>query len=189
MSADPAQSKGPAGPGGGQGSPQLPRRRSRIGWWVLWIVGLLILNFFLAHNATKATSRVRVPYSPYFLTQVNDGHVAEITSKGTAVQGSFEKAQEYKGSKPTKLFETEIPAFANTDKLSNLLQSKGVVVNAVPLDTGAPWWETLLVGFGPTLLFIGLIYFAFRRAGSTTRCRRRTSPTRSRRSSSAQSAR
>jgi cell division protease FtsH len=166
MSNDPARSRGPAGPPGGQGTPQLPKRRFRIGWWVIWIVALLLLNFFLARNATQAHPRVRVPYSPYFLTQVDDGHVSEITSKGTAVQGSFKKAQEYKGSKATKLFETEIPAFANTDKLSNLLQSKGVVVNAVPLDTGGPWWETLLVGFGPTLLFIGLIYFAFRRAGS-----------------------
>ena len=46
------------------------------------------------------------------------------------------------------------------------LQKKSVVVNAKPLDTGAPWWENLLVGFGPTILFIGLIFFAMRRAGS-----------------------
>ena len=50
--------------------------------------------------------------------------------------------------------------------LSALLQKKGVVVNAKPLDTGSPWWESVLVGFGPTLLFIGLIYYAMRRAGS-----------------------
>jgi cell division protease FtsH len=166
MGVDPARSPGPAGQGDGQRGPQMPRRSFRLSWWILWIVGLLVLNFFLARNATQAQSRVRVPYSPYFLTQVNDGHVAEITSKGTAIQGEFKTAKEYKGSKPTKLFQTEIPAFANTDKLSNLLQSKNVVVNAVPLDKGGPWWETLLVGFGPTLLFIGLIYFAFRRAGS-----------------------
>ena len=109
---------------------------------------------------------MRVPYSPYFLDQVSAGHVATITSKGTAVQGTFTVAQSYLGAKATTRFETEIPAFANTDSLSALLQRKHVVVNAKPLQTGAPWWENLLVGFGPTILFIGLIYLVMRRAGS-----------------------
>jgi cell division protease FtsH len=137
----------------------------RIGWWAAWFLGLLVLNFWFAHNATQAHPRVRVPYSPFFLGQVREGHVASITSKGTAVQGTFTVSERYKGSKATKLFETEIPAFADTNALSRLLQQKGVVVNAVPLDTGAPWWEEVLVGFGPTILFIGLIWFAMRRAG------------------------
>lgn len=34
-------------------------------------------------------------------------------------------------------FQTGIPAFANTDQLSALLQAKGVVINAKPL-AGAP---------------------------------------------------
>jgi len=127
---------------------------------------LLVINFWAASRATKAPPRVRVPYSPYFVQQVRAGHVAAITSKGTAVQGTFTVAESYAGSKKTKRFETEIPAFANTDALSALLQKKAVVVNAKPLDTGSPWWESVLVGFGPTLLFIGLIYYAMRRAGS-----------------------
>jgi len=127
---------------------------------------LLAINFWAASRATKAPPRVRVPYSPYFVQQVRAGHVAAITSKGTAVQGTFTVSESYAGSKKTKRFETEIPAFANTDVLSALLQKKGVVVNAKPLDTGSPWWESVLVGFGPTLLFIGLIYYAMRRAGS-----------------------
>src|SRR5204862_2225928 len=40
----------------------------------------------------------------------------------------------------------------------------GVVVNAQPLDTGAPWWQNLLFGFGPTLLFLGLLFWLMRRA-------------------------
>ena len=36
-------------------------------------------------------------------------------------------------------------------------------MNAVPLDTGAPWWESVLVGFGPTLLFVGLLFLLLRR--------------------------
>ena len=50
--------------------------------------------------------------------------VAEITSKGTAIQGTFKKAQSYEGSKATTRFQTEIPAFANTVALSRLLERR-----------------------------------------------------------------
>jgi cell division protease FtsH len=92
--------------------------------------------------------------------------VEEITSKGTAIQGTFTQKVRYQNSGPTNLFQTEIPAFANTSQLSKLLQEHRVSVNAEPLDTGTPWWESLLVGFAPTLLFIGLLFFLFRRAGN-----------------------
>jgi cell division protease FtsH len=39
-------------------------------------------------------------------------------------------------------------------------------VNAQPLDTGPPWWQSLLLGFGPTLLFIFLLVMLLRRAGN-----------------------
>jgi cell division protease FtsH len=159
MSADPA--RGPRQP-----QPPPKRPRFRIGWWLAWIAALLVINYWVASRATQAQPRVRVPYSPFFLQQVRAGHVVSITSTGTAVQGTFIAPESYKGSKKTKLFQTEIPAFANTNALSDLLQTHGVVVNAQPLDTGPPWWESVLVGFGPTLLFIGLIWYAFRRSGS-----------------------
>jgi cell division protease FtsH len=110
--------------------------------------------------------RLSVPYSPFFLEQVREGNVAEITSEGTTVQGAFERPQSYGDSEPRKEFETEIPAFADTDALSGLLESSDVVVNAEPLDTGPPWWQALLIGFGPTLLLVGLLVFFLRRAGS-----------------------
>ena len=141
--------------------------RSRIGmWWIVFALGLLALNYWAGSHATKAPSRVRVPYSPFFLQQVRSGHVAEITSKGTAIQGTFKQKQRYEDSKPTTRFKTEIPEFANRDALSQLLESKGVVINAEPLDTGAPWWESLLVSFLPTILFVGLLFWLMRRAGS-----------------------
>jgi cell division protease FtsH len=149
--------------------PRLPKPtppRYRFRWWIAWLIGLLVLNYYVASRATQAPTRVRVPYSPFFLQQVNAGHVASITTRGTAVQGMFTVATRYAGAKPTTRFKTEIPTFADTNALSGLLERKKVVVNAVPLDTGVPWWESLLVGFGPTLLFVGLIWFALRRAGS-----------------------
>jgi len=143
-----------------------PRRpRIRVGWWLAWIAGLLVLNYWLGSRATKAPSRARVPYSPFFLDQVRAGHVASITSKGTTVQGNFSAPQSYAGGKATSRFKTEIPTFADTNALSQLLQRKGVVVNAEPLQTGPAWWESLIVGFGPTLLIVGLIWYGLRRAG------------------------
>jgi cell division protease FtsH len=129
-------------------------------------LALLAFNFYVGSQAMQPASRVRVPYSPFFLAQVRAGHVSEISSKGTAIQGSFTRKLRYAGSKPTTLFQTEIPAFADNDALSQLLQRKGVVVNAQPLDTGAPWWQNLLLGFGPTILFLLLLFWLMRRAGN-----------------------
>jgi cell division protease FtsH len=144
-----------------------PSQRPRFRWWWIWLaLGLLALNYWAGTRVMEEQPRLSVPYSPFFLDQVRDGNVAEITSEGTTVQGAFEQPQRYGDSQPTKEFETEIPAFADTDALSRLLESSDVVVNAEPLDTGAPWWQTLLVGFGPTLLLVGLLVFFLRRAGS-----------------------
>jgi cell division protease FtsH len=151
-----------------QATPSPPRRTrwSRILPWAVVVVVLLGLNYWAANRATQET-RIRVPYSPLFLDQVRAGNVQEITSKGTAIQGLFDKAVQAdpKGPKARR-FSTEIPAFADTDALSQLLQSKSVVVNAQPLDNGIPWWESLLLGFGPTLLLIGIFVYIFRRAGA-----------------------
>ena len=164
--ADPPASAPPAQP---RGSPPTPPRPPLLGlsprWIVLFFV-LLALNLFVSVRAMGPESRVRVPYSPLFLEQVTKGNVEEITSKGTDIQGTFEKEVAVEGSKPTTRFRTEIPAFANTDDLSRLLQENDVTVNAEPLDRGAPWWQTLLVGFGPTILFVLLLFWLFRRAGS-----------------------
>src|SRR5436190_1482850 len=157
--------KGPPAPRGS--SPRKPPSRFPISrGWIVFALLLFALNFYLGSRATQPPSRVRVPYSPFFLNQVNAGRVKEITSKGTAIQGTFNAKLRYGKSKPTTRFKTEVPAFANTDTLSALLQKKRVVVNAQPLDTAAPWWQSLLLGFGPTILFVLLLFWLMRRAGS-----------------------
>ncbi|HEY6836168.1 MAG TPA: ATP-dependent zinc metalloprotease FtsH [Gaiellaceae bacterium] len=141
-----------------------PHPWRRLGWRiVLFALILFAFNYWAASRATKHEARPRVPYSPFFLQQVDSGNVAQITSKGTAVQGELEQSVDF-GTKHIRLFKTEIPAFANTDELSKLLQEKGVIINAQPLDTGTPWWESLLFGFGPTLLFLLLLFWVMRRA-------------------------
>ena len=131
----------PAPRGSSPTGPQQPRfsvsRR-----WILFGLLLLAFNFYFGTRATKPPSRVRVPYSPFFLDQVRAGNVSQITSKGTAIQGTFTHKERYGGSKPTLRFRTEVPAFANNDALSNLLQEHKVVVNAEPLQTGVPGGRT-----------------------------------------------
>ena len=159
----------PGGPPAAGGSAPTPPWWSRFRLsrnWILFFLALLAVNFYLGSRATQPAARVRVPYSPFFLGQVRAGHVKKITSKGTAIQGTFTQKLQYARSKPTTLFKTEIPAFADDNALSRLLQEKGVVVNAQPLDTGAPWWQSLLLGFGPTILFLLLLFWLLRRAGN-----------------------
>jgi cell division protease FtsH len=128
-------------------------------------VALLAINLFFGSRAMQPASRVRVPYTPFFLDQIRAGHVKEITSKGTAIQGAFTEPVQFEDKKPTR-FKTEIPAFADTDALAALLERKGVVVNAQPLDRGPPWWQSLLVGVVPTILFVFLLLWLMRRAGN-----------------------
>src|SRR6188508_1259887 len=125
----------PPAPRGSSPAPSPPRSRFHVSrGWILFGLALLAFNIYFSSRATEPSSRVRVPYSPFFLQQVKAGHVEEITSKGTAIQGTFTKQERYAGSKPTTKFKTEVPAFANNDALTSLLEQKGVVVNAQPLD-------------------------------------------------------
>jgi cell division protease FtsH len=134
--------------------------------WLIFFGVVLALNIFVSGRAMEGPSRVRVPYSPLFLQQVKTGNVDEITSQGTDIQGTFKKEVAYKDSHPTTRFRTEIPAFADTDELSQLLQQSDVTVNAEPLDTGGPLWQRIVLGFGPTILFVLLLFWLYRRAGS-----------------------
>jgi cell division protease FtsH len=143
------------------------RRPQRMRVWILAIVVTLGLNYWLASRATQAPPRVRVPYSPFFLGQVQAGHVRQITSTGSAIQGTFRKPLRYAGSRASTRFTTEIPSFADGDALTKLLQDKGVVVNAVSLQAGVVWWKSLLFGFGPTIAIVALLVWFLRRARSS----------------------
>src|SRR4029078_1493760 len=132
----------------GTSPPPAPKQQQRFRpsrGWIVFALVLFAVNSYLGSRANQPASRIRVPYSPFFLQQVTDGHVKDITSKGTAIQGTFTQKQRHAGSKPTLRFRTEIPAFADNNALSRLLQEKRVVVNAQPLDSGAPWWQNLLL--------------------------------------------
>jgi cell division protease FtsH len=147
----------------------LPSRPWRIALYVVVIAVMLGLNYWAAHRVTQVT-RIRVPYSPFFLEQVRAGNVVAVTSTLSELQGDFARPTKPAGGSTTSIrFVTEIPSFANTNQLSRLLQQHGVVVNAKPIDNGGPVWQRLLLGFGPTIVLLLLLVWIFRRmSGSRT---------------------
>jgi cell division protease FtsH len=146
-----------------------PRRPVRIAILAALIVVALGINYWGAHRVTQVT-QIRVPYSPFFLAQVRAGNVLSVTSRSAELQGDFAHATKPAGASTASAhFVTEIPTFANTNQLSRLLQAHGVVVNAKPLDSGGPFWERLLLGFGPAIILLLLLFWLFRRmSGSRT---------------------
>jgi cell division protease FtsH len=135
-------------------------------WLALFlIVALLALNFWVSSQVLGPNPRVRIPYSPTFLTQVNENNVSSISSTGASIQGTFKKGVKYPANATkTVYFVTQIPSFANGTELFNKLTSKGVTINANPTNTGPSFLASLVFGFGPTLLFLLLLVWIFRRA-------------------------
>jgi cell division protease FtsH len=158
----------------GRGAPEAvkvkPPHRSRAFAW--FVVGLLVFNLasvFLL--SPKGQPRVRVPFSPYFLTAVQAGRVTSIASKGDTIQGTFRSPVRYPATNAkataTTLFATEVPSFWNDNQLVALLRSAGVQVNAQSTTQTTPLIESLLLGFGPTLLIVGLFVMIARRSAKS----------------------
>ncbi|HEX4011814.1 MAG TPA: ATP-dependent zinc metalloprotease FtsH [Solirubrobacteraceae bacterium] len=138
------------------------------GFWIFVIV-LLALNWLSVLLAQPGGQpRVAVPFSPYFLQQLNDNHVKSITSKSSTIQGTWTVKLKYPATDAkateTTLFSTQVPSFWNTAALTQALESKGVQVNAKNPNPGTSVLAEILLGFGPTLLLVGLFVLFARRA-------------------------
>jgi cell division protease FtsH len=155
----------------GRGAPPPPRPplmpRNRRGTFIGILVALLALNFILALATGGPETRTRIPYEPFFIDQLRASNVQEISSTDQTIEGTLKKKAEYTppGGKPKTVdkFTTQVPAFVDTAGLTKLLDEQNVVVNAKAPDSGrSPFW-TLILGFGPTILLVGLfVYFARR---------------------------
>ena len=134
------------------------------------MVALLGLNLWVSSQALQPNAPVRIPYSPTFLHQVTAGNVNQISSTGDAIQGTFKAPLRYppndRNVQPTTNFSTQVPSFANNQALTNLLESKNVTIDAQAPNTGPSVIESVLFGFGPTLLLILLFVVIARRAAS-----------------------
>jgi cell division protease FtsH len=128
---------------------------------------MFLANWFIAAQVrqTGTHPRLTVPYS-YFRAQAQAGNVAAVSSQGETIEGSLRHVITYpagNGGQVTHLFKTERPAFAD-DQLLAILLSKNVSINATPISTGSSLLTQLLLGFGPTLLLVGLFVLMMRGA-------------------------
>ena len=59
------------------------------GFWILVFVLLAINWLSVLMTQSSGQTRVKVPFSPYFLSQVDAGKVKSISSKGDTINGTF----------------------------------------------------------------------------------------------------
>jgi cell division protease FtsH len=161
----------PAPDGRGMPEKHKPRPPHRWrGFWIFFVV-LLALNWVsVLIVGPGGQPRVTVPFSPYFIQQVQAGNVKSINSTVDTIQGTFTRKLRYPASDrkatPTTLFQTQVPTFWNNNQLTSLLRGHNVQVNAQQPSSGTSVLGEILLGFGPTLLFVGLFYFVMRRAAA-----------------------
>jgi cell division protease FtsH len=152
-------------------NPGPPPHRLR-GFWY-FVLALIALNWLsvLFFEPSTGEQRVTVPFSPYFIAHVKDSQVESIASKGDTIQGKFKSKQRYPESDekatPTKEFATQVPSFWNGGELSALLEEKGVRINAESTSTSESLLAEILLGFGPTLLIVGLFVLIYKRAAKS----------------------
>ncbi|MHB1837039.1 MAG: ATP-dependent metallopeptidase FtsH/Yme1/Tma family protein, partial [Solirubrobacteraceae bacterium] len=160
----------PDGRGSPEPPPATPPHRSR--GFLVFVLLLLAFNLgSMLLLSPSGQQRVKVPFSPYFVSKVQAGQVASISSTGDTIQGTFKAAVRYPSTdakaSPTTLFATQVPAFWNHDELTALLQAHAVQINAQSTVQTTPLLESLLLGFGPTLLIVGIIILFMRRAAKS----------------------
>ena len=148
---------------GGATGPERPRLFGPRFWWIL--LGLLVLNWVLSTMLVRPPERTEVPYT-LFRAQVEADNVASVTGIEDAIDGQFKNPVRYpegdQGQEVTR-FSTRRPSFAADDNLWELLTEHNVEVRAEP-PPGPSLLERLLLGFGPTLLLVGLFVLLARRA-------------------------
>jgi cell division protease FtsH len=157
----------------GRGMPEHPpsgppaHRRPGFIWFVLVLLVVNWLSLFLIHP-NSSQPRVAVQFKPFFIQQVEAGKVKSISSKGDTVEGTLKQKVRYpahdKNAPTTTLFSTQVPSYWNNAQLTALLKEKNVNITAKPTGESKSLISELLLGFGPTLLIVGLFVLLARRA-------------------------
>src|SRR5215211_3415103 len=148
---------------GGDTGPERPRLFGPRFWMLL--LGLLVLNWVLSAFLVRAPERTEVPYT-LFRAQVEAGNVASVTGIEDAIDGQFKSPVRVPVDDQTQevtRFSTRRPSFAADDNLWELLTEHNVEVSAEP-PPGPSLLERILLGFGPTLLLVGLFVLLARRS-------------------------
>src|SRR6478736_3471226 len=87
----------PAPDGRGAPPPQRPplMPRNRRGTFIGVLVALLAVNLILALVTGNPAERTRIPYQPFFVDQVRNGNVEEISSTAQTIEGTLKKKATY----------------------------------------------------------------------------------------------
>ena len=115
-----------------------PRSRFRVSrGWILFGLALPGLQHLLQLARDRAVLARPRPVQPVLPQAGDAGHVKEITSKGTAIQGTFgQKRAVSRARSRRRSSGPRCRPSPTTTRSRQLLEKKGVVVNAQPLDTG-----------------------------------------------------
>ncbi|HET7770473.1 MAG TPA: ATP-dependent zinc metalloprotease FtsH, partial [Chloroflexota bacterium] len=170
----------PPGPAGSGDQGQRPFWNLMSRRWLFILGALLIANLvatsFFSNEPTQ--NRNQVAYS-FFKDQVEAGNVQDVTTRGDIVQGTFKRAvapprdpnsTSTREPRASELFSTQLPPWVlQTNALEQLLEQHNVTVSARPIDTGRNMWLSILISFGPGLLFFGLLFWMSARAQQAQR--------------------
>src|SRR4051812_39612369 len=79
----------------------VPEEKPRTPWggigrrWLFLVLVLLAINFWVSSLIPSGHERIRVPYTPTFVKEIEGGNVQDISSKGATVQGTFRHEVKY----------------------------------------------------------------------------------------------
>ncbi len=122
---------------------------------VLWLViALLLVAIFNLFQSSSSPSRQSAMAFSEFLSQVDQGHISEVTIKGSTIAGTTSDGRS---------FSTYMPE--NTDIVSEL-RGKDVTISAAPAEDNVPSLFHVLVSWFPMLLLIGVWIFFMRQMQS-----------------------
>jgi cell division protease FtsH len=140
----------------------------RSGRFWLILTGLLVANYIISSLllGSGAPKSVTLAYN-VFIQQVSAGNVTSLTSTGDSITGVTKKpVTDVSGTGTATDFSTQRPSFA-TDNLEALLAKDNVTILAENPNPPTPLWESLLLGFGPTLLLVFGFFYLMQRSAAT----------------------
>ncbi|TLY37560.1 MAG: ATP-dependent metallopeptidase FtsH/Yme1/Tma family protein [Nitrospirae bacterium] len=121
-------------------------RAKNLIFWV--VVGLFMILLFNVFSIPGQSPDEEIKFSD-FVGKVERGEVNEVTIRGNYINGSFKDGRSF------KTYTAEYPDLVDTLRKSNV-----AIVAKPPEDN--PWYITLLVTWGPFVLFLALWFFLMR---------------------------
>ena len=118
---------------------------------MLWLT-ILVALFLVWHVAQMTKKDTAIKFSE-FMSDVDDGKIAEVTITGTDIRGKFTNQDPFRTTAP-----------AGYDKLMDALLARKVPVNVQSAET--PTWANLLISAAPFVLLIGFWIFFMRQMQS-----------------------